>query len=101
MALHGTGGSEHDLIPVVRQISPSAAIISPRGRVLENGMPRFFKRLAEGVFDEADVRHNAHDLEADAGHELTAADVEAARAWLAKGPWRACESAALHQKDAA
>jgi catechol 2,3-dioxygenase-like lactoylglutathione lyase family enzyme len=48
VALHGTGGNEHDLIPVVQQISPSAPVISPRGRVLENGMPRFFKRLAEG-----------------------------------------------------
>ena len=200
VALHGTGGNEHDLIPLVRQVSPSAAIISPRGKVLENGMPRFFRRLAEGVFDEKDVRRNAHDLsdfltvasrrhgqpgkglialgysnganmaaaimllraevfsgailfrpmmpldmgrlpdltcrsilittgrfdrvipsaetqrliralkqagasvavvDTDAGHELTAADVEAARAWLAKGPWRACKSAALHQKDAA
>ncbi len=200
VALHGTGGNEHDLIPVVRQISPSAAIISPRGKVLENGMPRFFKRLAEGVFDEKDVRHNAHDLsdfltvasrrhgqpekglialgysnganmaaaimllrtevfsgailfrpmmplkmerlpdltcqsilittgrfdrvipsaetqrlirtlkkagasvevvDTDAGHELTAADIEAARAWLANGHGRACATPPLGQRDAA
>ena len=62
VALHGTGGNEHDLIPVVRQISPSAPVISPRGRVLENGMPRFFKRLAEGVFDQSDVHRNAGHL---------------------------------------
>ena len=62
VALHGTGGSEHDLIPVVRQVSPSAPVISLRGPVLENGMPRFFKRVAEGVFDEADVRRNSHHL---------------------------------------
>jgi predicted esterase/catechol 2,3-dioxygenase-like lactoylglutathione lyase family enzyme len=62
VAMHGTGGNEHDLIPVVRQISPSAPIISPRGAVLENGMPRFFRRSAEGVFDESDVRRNAHGL---------------------------------------
>ena len=48
VALHGTGGDEHDLIPLVKQISPAAPVISPRGKVLENGMPRFFKRLAEG-----------------------------------------------------
>ncbi len=200
VALHGTGGSEHDLIPVVRQVNPSAAIISPRGKVLENGMPRFFRRLAEGVFDENDVRHNAHDLsdfltvasrrygrpgenfialgysnganmaaailflrpevfsgailfrpmmplkmgqlpdltcrsilittgrfdrvipwaetqrlvrtlkkagasveviDTDAGHELTSADVEAARAWLAKGPGRTCAATPLREKEAA
>ncbi len=200
VALHGTGGNEHDLIPVVRQVNPLAAIISPRGKVLENGMPRFFKRLAEGVFDEADVRRNAHDLsdfltvasrrhgrpgenlialgysnganmaaaimllrpeifsgailfrpmmplkmehlpdltcrsilittgrfdrvipstetqrlirtlekagamvevvDTDAGHELTAADIEAARAWLANGHGRACATPPLGQRDAA
>ncbi|MCB2148720.1 MAG: VOC family protein [Deltaproteobacteria bacterium] len=62
VALHGTGGNEHDLIPVVRQISLSAPVISLRGNVLENGMPRFFKRLAEGMFDENDVRYHAHHL---------------------------------------
>ena len=62
VALHGTGGNEHDLIPIVRQINPSAAVISPRGNVLENGMPRFFKRIAEGLFDENDVRRNARHL---------------------------------------
>ncbi len=200
VALHGTGGNEHDLISLVRQVSPSAAIISPRGKVLENGMPRFFRRLTEGVFDENDVRRNAHDLsdfltlasrrhgqpgkglialgysnganmaaaimllraevfsgailfrpmmplqmgglpdltcrsilittgrfdrvippaetqrlirtlkkagasvevvDTDAGHELTAADVEAARAWLAKGPGRACSATPLREKNAA
>jgi predicted esterase/catechol 2,3-dioxygenase-like lactoylglutathione lyase family enzyme len=199
VALHGTGGNEHDLISVVRQISP-AAIISPRGKVLENGMPRFFKRLAEGVFDENDVRRNAHDLgdflvaashryersgspliamgysnganmaaaimllradifsgailfrpmmpldmthlpdlscrsilitrgrfdqvipsaetqrlvrtlkkagasvkvvDMNAGHELTAADIEAARAWLADDLRRACPAAPVREKDAA
>ena len=62
VALHGTGGNEHDLTPLARQISPSAPVLNPRGRVLENGMPRFFKRLAEGIFDEADVRRNAGHL---------------------------------------
>jgi predicted esterase/catechol 2,3-dioxygenase-like lactoylglutathione lyase family enzyme len=62
VALHGTGGDEHDLIPLVRQISPTAPIISPRGQVSENGMPRFFKRLANGVFDPQEVTRRAHEL---------------------------------------
>ncbi len=62
VALHGTGGDEHDLIPLVRQISPTAPIISPRGQVSENGMPRFFKRLAEGVFDPHEVTQRAREL---------------------------------------
>lgn len=62
VALHGTGGDEHDLIPMARQVSNGAAIISPRGRVLEGGMNRFFKRLAPGVFDEVDIVKRAHEL---------------------------------------
>ena len=60
--LHGTGGNEKDLIGISRRISASSAIISPRGKVLENGLPRFFRRLAEGVFDERDVVRRAHEL---------------------------------------
>src|SRR5919202_3259881 len=60
--LHGTGGNEEDLIPLGNEIAPGAAILSPRGKVLENGMPRFFRRLAEGVFDEEDVRRRADEL---------------------------------------
>ncbi|WP_192896531.1 alpha/beta hydrolase [Cohnella sp. AR92] len=52
---HGTGGTERDLLPLAGRIDPSAAILSVRGNVLENGMPRFFRRLAEGVFDEEDL----------------------------------------------
>jgi len=55
LLLHGTGGDEEDLIPLGEQLLPGAAILSPRGRVLERGMPRFFRRLAEGVFDLADL----------------------------------------------
>ncbi|WP_375458951.1 alpha/beta hydrolase [uncultured Enterovirga sp.] len=62
LLLHGTGGDEHDLLALGRAVAPGAALISPRGQVLENGMPRFFRRLTEGVFDEADVRRRAHDL---------------------------------------
>lgn len=62
MLLHGTGGDENDLLPLGAAIAPDAALISPRGAVLEHGMPRFFRRLAEGVFDEDDVRRRASEL---------------------------------------
>jgi phospholipase/carboxylesterase len=62
LLLHGTGGNESDLLPLGRMIAPGAALLSPRGKVLENGMPRFFRRLAEGVFDEQDVRRRASEL---------------------------------------
>ncbi len=60
--LHGTGGNEDDLIPVGQMIDPAAALLSPRGKVLEGGMPRFFRRLAEGVFDYPDVIARTHEL---------------------------------------
>jgi phospholipase/carboxylesterase len=56
LALHGTGGDEHDLVPLARMIDGDSAILSPRGRVLEDGKPRFFRRLSEGVFDQEDLR---------------------------------------------
>jgi predicted esterase len=62
LLLHGTGGDENDMIPLGRDLDPTAALLSPRGKVLENGMPRFFRRLAEGVFDEEDVIRRAHEL---------------------------------------
>ncbi|WP_207481997.1 alpha/beta hydrolase [Arenibaculum pallidiluteum] len=62
LLLHGTGGDENDLMPLGRMLAPDAALLSPRGKVLEGGMPRFFRRLAEGVFDEADVRRRAAEL---------------------------------------
>lgn len=60
--LHGTGGDENDLIDLGRVVAPGAALLAPRGRVLENGMPRFFRRLAGGVFDEEDVKRRAGEL---------------------------------------
>jgi phospholipase/carboxylesterase len=62
LLLHGTGGDENDLLPLGQAIAPGASLLSVRGQVLEHGMPRFFRRLAEGVFDEDDVRRRANDL---------------------------------------
>lgn len=62
LLLHGTGGNETDLLPLGRAVAPDAVLISPRGTVLENGMPRFFRRFSEGVFDEADVIARAAGL---------------------------------------
>jgi len=62
LLLHGTGGNERDLIPLGREIDPGASLLSPRGKVLENGMPRFFRRLAEGVFDVEDLTKRTHEL---------------------------------------
>ncbi len=62
LALHGTGGDENDLVPLARAIDPRAAVLSPRGKVLEQGMPRFFRRLAEGVFDQEDLRLRTGEL---------------------------------------
>jgi phospholipase/carboxylesterase len=62
LLLHGTGGNEHDLLPLAAKLAPSAPVLSVRGTVLENGMPRFFRRLAEGVFDEADLRERVDEL---------------------------------------
>ena len=62
LLLHGTGGSENDLIPLGRELDPAAALLSPRGKVLENGYPRFFRRLAEGVFDLEDLKQRTDEL---------------------------------------
>ena len=62
LVLHGTGGNENDLVSVGQAIAPAAAILSPRGNVLENGAPRFFRRLAEGVFDPKEVRSRGEEL---------------------------------------
>ena len=62
LLLHGTGGNEDDLLPLGNMIAPGSALLSPRGKVLEGGMPRFFRRLQEGVFDEEDVRRRAQEL---------------------------------------
>ena len=62
LLLHGTGGNENDLVPLAEMLLPGAGILSPRGKVLERGMPRFFRRLAEGVFDIEDLKFRTSEL---------------------------------------
>ncbi|MGQ0574223.1 MAG: alpha/beta hydrolase [Pseudonocardia sp.] len=82
LLLHGTGGDEHDLLPLREHLAPGAPVLSPRGTVLERGLPRFFRRLAEGVFDEDDLRARVDEL---AGF-LTAAEE---RYGVEPGSWTA------------
>jgi phospholipase/carboxylesterase len=62
LLLHGTGGNERDLLSLGRELDQNASLLSPRGQILENGMPRFFRRLAEGVFDLEDLKRRTHEL---------------------------------------
>jgi phospholipase/carboxylesterase len=64
LLLHGTGGDENDLLPLGQDLLPGAALLSPRGKVMEHGMPRFFRRLAEGVFDLEDLKLRTRELAA-------------------------------------
>jgi predicted esterase len=80
LLLHGTGGDENDLLPLGPMVMPGATLLSPRGKVLENGMPRFFRRFAEGVFDLEDLRARTTELagfvkDACAAHSLDASNV--------------------------
>jgi len=82
LLLHGTGGNEHDLVPLAESLAPGAAVLSPRGKVLERGMPRFFRRLAEGVFDIEDLKFRAAELadfinDAAAKHHFSTRDLTA------------------------
>jgi phospholipase/carboxylesterase len=84
LLLHGTGGDEHDMLPLAAHLAPGAPVLSPRGTVLENGMPRFFRRLREGVFDEDDLRTRVDEL----ADFLAAAEAEhgvATGSWVAAG----------------
>jgi phospholipase/carboxylesterase len=77
LLLHGTGGDENDLLSLGQDIAPGSALLSPRGKALEHGMPRFFRRLAEGVFDLDDLKARTREL---------ASFVEAARKTYQLGP---------------
>jgi len=91
LLLYGTGGNEQDLIPLAYELDKSAVILSPRGKVLENGItPRFFRRLAEGVFDLEEklfgLFKNAGAKVSlswqESGHELTMDEIRNAKEWL-------------------
>nr|WP_047572977.1 alpha/beta hydrolase [Methylobacterium sp. ZNC0032] len=82
LLLHGTGGDERDLLPLGRTVAPGASLLSPRGKVLEGAAPRFFRRLAEGVFDEADLRRRTDEL---ADFVLWARQLHGLRAPIALG----------------
>jgi predicted esterase len=62
LLLHGTGGDENDLLPLGNELWPGAALLAVRGKVMENGMPRFFRRFAEGVFDVEDLKFRTNEL---------------------------------------
>jgi phospholipase/carboxylesterase len=62
LLLHGTGADENDLLPLGRELAPGAALLSPRGKVIEQGMPRFFRRVGEGVFDIDDLNTRTKEL---------------------------------------
>ncbi len=62
LTLHGTGGNERDLVPMAKMVAPNANILSPRGKVSENGALRFFRRISEGVFDIEDLKFRTHEL---------------------------------------
>jgi predicted esterase len=62
LLLHGTGGDENDLLPLGHELWPGAALLGVRGKVLESGMPRFFRRFAEGVFDVDDLKSRTEEL---------------------------------------
>ncbi|MDQ3326577.1 MAG: alpha/beta hydrolase [Actinomycetota bacterium] len=84
LMLHGTGGDEHDLLPLAQRLSPTSPVLSPRGSVLEGAMPRFFARLAEGVFDEDDLRERTDELADFVLAASTEHDVDPA-SWMAVG----------------
>lgn len=81
LLLHGTGGDENDLLPLREHLAPGAPVLSPRGTVTENGMPRFFRRLAEGVLDEDDLRLRVDEL----AEFVTATEPAHTGAWFAVG----------------
>ncbi len=79
LLLHGTGGDENDLLDLGRSLVPGAALLSPRGKVLENGLARFFRRLAEGVFDLEDLEYRTGELADFAAAACQAYGLDAAR----------------------
>ena len=88
LLLHGTGADEHDLLPLGRALAPGAALLSPRGRVDENGMNRWFRRLREGVFDVEDLVEVRAPEDAETPTDPLAT-AEWSRRWPIEEAWRA------------
>jgi predicted esterase len=81
LALHGTGGDENDLLPVCRAVAPGASVLSPRGQAVEDGLFKFFSRLAPGVFDENEIRRRAGDLAAWVASAVSQYNLDPARVY--------------------
>jgi len=81
LVLHGTGGDENDLLPLAHELSPGASLLAPRGPVLEHGMPRFFRRLAVGVFDLEDLARRTAELGAFVRGSSARYGFDPARVW--------------------
>ena len=81
LALHGTGGTERDLVPLARTLFPDSNILSPRGKVSERGASRFFRRLAEGVFDLDDLHRQTDDLADFLAASARAYNFDATQVW--------------------
>ena len=64
LLLHGPGGNERALLPLARQLQPTAGVLSPRGQVPGRGGPSFFKRLQPEVYDMEDLPRRATQLAA-------------------------------------
>lgn len=81
LLLHGTGGNENDLLPLGAELDPQAGLLSPRGKVLENGAPRFFRRLAEGIFDLEDLKFRTDELAEFVGWAVKEYDLDATQVY--------------------
>ena len=90
LMLHGTGGNEHELVPLAAELMPGAGVLSPRGKVLERGMPRFFRRLAEGVFDLDDLRQRTLELADFIGLDTCLSVMQVLYEGLADSKYRPC-----------
>ena len=62
LVMHGTGGDEHNILPLAKALDPDASVLSPRGMHLEGGMNRYFERYPDGTFNEQSIEEAVSDL---------------------------------------